>query len=190
MKKLGWSKFVGRQKLSLDMLGWKCQLQFDTYQEHCQRLTTKAFAICLYGDGTPRCYSCWPSASPEGVQGGVRPSVLQGIWWDSSLDRWMSLQTGFMISIPASPHIWRSTKSLHSDIRSSWLTKTFCKMSVSLYWTPPSPKPYILTSPTAALEQSLRAIWEAASQAAVFILPQTKLNSQLSSCTSFFSQQK
>ena len=38
---------------------------------------------------------------------------------------------------------------------------------------------------TAALEQSLRAIWDAASQAAVLILPQIKLNSQLSSCTSF-----
>ena len=45
-------------------------------------------------------------------------------------------------------------------------------------------------SPTAALEQSLRAIWAAASWAAVLILPQIKLNSQLSSCTSFFSQQK
>ena len=39
---------------------------------------------------------------------------------------------------------------------------------------------------TAALEQSLGAIWDAASQAAVLILPQIKLNSQLSSCTSFF----
>ena len=32
-------------------------------------------------------------------------------------------------------------------------------------------------SPTAALEQPLRAIWDAASQAAVLILPQIKLNS-------------
>ena len=41
-------------------------------------------------------------------------------------------------------------------------------------------------SPTVALEQSsLRAIWDAASQAAVLILPQIKPNSQLSSCTSF-----
>ena len=40
-------------------------------------------------------------------------------------------------------------------------------------------------SPTATLEQALRAIWDAASQAAVLILPQIKLNSQLSSCTSF-----
>ena len=36
----------------------------------------------------------------------------------------------------------------------------------------------MLTFPTASLEQSLRAIWGAVSQAAVLILPQTKLNSQ------------
>ena len=47
---------------------------------------------------------------------------------------------------------------------------------------------YIDFPPTAALEQSLRAIWDAASQAAVLILPQIKLNSQFSSCTSFFSR--
>ena len=39
---------------------------------------------------------------------------------------------------------------------------------------------------TAALEQSLRALWDAASRAAVLILPQTKLNLQLLSCTFFF----
>ena len=44
-------------------------------------------------------------------------------------------------------------------------------------------------SPTAALEQSLGAVWDAASQAAVLIFPQIKLNSQLPSCTSFFSWQ-
>ena len=36
---------------------------------------TKAFAICLYGDWTPCCYSCWPSTIPEGVQGGARHSA-------------------------------------------------------------------------------------------------------------------
>ena len=38
--------------------------------------TAKAFAICFYGE--PCFYSCWPSATLEGVQGGVRHSVLQG----------------------------------------------------------------------------------------------------------------
>ena len=67
--------------------------------------TTKEFAICLFGDWTPCCYSCWPSTIAEGVQGGVRHSVLQEIWWDMSLDSWMVLGTDFMIWILASPHI-------------------------------------------------------------------------------------
>ena len=70
-------------------------------------------------------------------------TLLQGIWWDRSLDSWMFLGTDFIISILASPYIYRSTKSLHGDIRSPWLTK-MSKMSISWYWTPPSPKPYIL----------------------------------------------
>ena len=40
-------------------------------------------------------------------------------------------------------------------------------------------------SPTAALEQSLGAIWDAASQAVALILAEIKLNLQLPSCTSF-----
>ena len=44
----------------------------------------------------PCCCSCFPSTTQEGVQGGVRPSVLQGIWWDRSLDSWMFLGTDFM----------------------------------------------------------------------------------------------
>ena len=66
--------------------------------------TTKAFSICIYRDWTPCCF-CWPSTIPEGVQGGVRHSVLQGIWWDRSSDSGMFLGTDFMISILASPHI-------------------------------------------------------------------------------------
>ena len=42
-------------------------------------------------------------------------------------------------------------------------------------------------SPIVALEQSLRTIWHAASWAAVLILPQIKLTSQLSSCISFLA---
>ena len=57
------------------------------------------------GAWTPCCCSCWPSATPEGVQGGERHSVLQGIWWNRYLNSWMFLGTDFMISILASPHI-------------------------------------------------------------------------------------
>ena len=48
------------------------------------------------------------STPPEGVQGGVRHSVLQGLWWDSSLDDWVFSGTDFMILILASPHTWSS----------------------------------------------------------------------------------
>ena len=34
----------------------------------------------------------------------VKHSVLQGIWWDRSLDSWMFFRTNFMISTLASPH--------------------------------------------------------------------------------------
>ena len=67
--------------------------------------TAKAFATCFYGDWTPCCYSCCPSTTQEGVQGGVRHSVLQGIWWGRFLDSWMILGTDFMMSILASPHL-------------------------------------------------------------------------------------
>ena len=118
----------------------------------------------------------------------MRHSVLQGIWWDRSLDSWMFIGIDFMISILVSSHISREA------LNPSWWyqilmtkKKPFVKWMLHgielllhqnlIYWL----------SPTAALEQSLRAVWDAASQAAVLILPQIKLNSQLSSCTSFFS---
>ena len=66
--------------------------------------TSEAFAICHYGDWTPCCYSCWTSATTEGVQSGVRHYSLQGNWWDRSLNSWMILGIDLMISILASPH--------------------------------------------------------------------------------------
>ena len=32
-------------------------------------------------------------------------TLLQGVWWDRSLDHWMFLGTDFMISVLAFPHI-------------------------------------------------------------------------------------
>ena len=66
--------------------------------------TTKAFAICLYGDWTPCCYSCWPPTTPEGSgwsEALCAPGNLVGL----VLDSWMFLGTDFVISILASPHI-------------------------------------------------------------------------------------
>ena len=65
---------------------------------------TTAFAICLCGDWTLCCCSCWPS-TPEGVQGGVRHSVLQEIWWDRSLDQFSSVQfSRSVLSDSLQPH--------------------------------------------------------------------------------------
>ena len=148
--------------------------------------TTKAFVICPYRDWIPCCYSCWPSTVPEGVQGPVRSSVLQGICWDRSLDSWMLFGTDFMIPVLVSPHIWRSTKSLHSDIRSSWVTRTFCKMSASWHWTLPSPKPCILTFPHCCFGAVSQGYLRCCLLGYSLHFAPNKTNSQLSSCTSFF----
>ena len=63
---------------------------------------------------------------------------------------------------------------------------SFCKMCAWLHVPPPSPKSYIPTFPPASLERYFRAIWNAASQAAVLILPQIKLRSQLLGLRFFF----
>ena len=50
------------------------------------------------GDWAPCCYSCWPSTSPEGVQGGTLCSRDSG-------GTGLQIRTDFMISILASPQI-------------------------------------------------------------------------------------
>ena len=45
---------------------------------------------------------------------------------------------------------------------------------------------YILSLHSASLEQFLRAVWDAVSQAAILILSQIKFNSEFSSCPFFF----
>ena len=104
--------------------------------------TTKAFAICLY--------SYWPSTIPEGVQGGVRHSVLQGIWWDRFVDSWMFLGRDFMFSILASPHIYSSVQfSSVQSLSHVWLFTTpriaACQASLSI---------------TNSMDLSLSKLWE------------------------------
>ena len=65
---------------------------------------------------------------------------------------------------------------------------TFYKMSTSWSWPPPSLKPYMMTFPPATLEQSLRAMWDAVSQAAVLIFPKLSLIYK-SQVVPLFSQQ-
>ena len=91
----------------------------------------------------------------------------------------------FMSPILISPHIEKNTKILPGDDCSLWLAETFCKKYVldctySIFTKSPMSWP----SP-ASLEQFLKGIWGAISQAAVPILPQIKLNAQHSHCTFF-----
>ena len=80
-----------------------CQHKLALTKSMASNWTTKAFAICLYRDWTP--------AIAVNLHQPFREfrvewdTVLQGIWWDRSLDSWMFLGTDFMISILASPHI-------------------------------------------------------------------------------------
>ena len=72
----------------------------------------------------------------------------------------------------------------------SWLAENFCQKKQKMCLiacTSPSPKSHIYWpyAPSPTLEQFLRAIWEAVSQAIVLILFQIKLNSQLSYCAFF-----
>ena len=70
---------------------------------------------------------------------------------------------------------WWWFSFMHS--RSFW--KNMCLTACTL----PSPKSHIYcSSPSTSSEQFLRAIWGSVSWAAVFILPQIKLNLQLSRC--------
>ena len=82
-----------------------CQLQTGTYQGHCQWLNNKGICHLPLWRMNPMLPWLLTSTIPEGIPGGVRHSVLQGIWWDKSIDTWMFLGTDFVISILASPHI-------------------------------------------------------------------------------------
>ena len=115
--------------------------------------------------------------------------ALCGIWWDRSLDSWPTVGNfPYQILWSQSFHLLISRKTLNPFMM-TWdphdYQRTSCKASAWLHWTPPSVKSYILTFPICLFQQSSRAIWGAASWAAVLILPPVKLNSQLSHWASF-----
>ena len=130
---------------------------------------------------------CRPSTLPAGVSGWtVRHSVLQGNWWNRSLDT-DTFRNGFHAPSPCISSLI-SRKALN-PFMVTWLLMTSRKPFVKqvldcpelplhqnlIYW------PY----PTASSEQCPRAIWGAIFRAAILIWPQIKCNSQLSHCASF-----
>ena len=122
------------------------QLHIGTCQEHLARdwttARTRALAICLFGDWAPCCCSCRPSTSPEGNSGWrVRHSVLQGNWWNKSLDR--NFQE--LISWSQSSHLFISRKALNPfRVTSVTSRKPFVKWVLDCIELPPSSKSYVL----------------------------------------------
>ena len=77
---------------------------------------TRAFAICLWRGGILCCCSCWPLTLPAGNSGcRVRHSVLQGNWWNKSLDRYFQELTSWSQSL----HLLISRKALNLFIMTS-----------------------------------------------------------------------
>ena len=83
-----------------------------------------------------------------------------GNLWDRSLDSWMFLGTDFIISILASTHITRSTKSLHGDIRSSWSTRSLLKNECFMVLKCPFTKTLYIVCPPLPLWSSLSELSE------------------------------
>ena len=62
---------------------------------------TRVIAICLCRDWTMCCCGCWPSTLPEGnLRWRMRHCVLQGDWWNRSVDSEIFSETDFMIPNP------------------------------------------------------------------------------------------
>ena len=88
----------------------------------------------------------------------------------------------------------KKKKTLHDEVCSSWPSSNFQENSSSQLqkicaWLNILcfPQNHIYTDPLpTSLKQSLRAIWNAVSWAVVLVLPQIKLNWQLSWCAFFF----
>ena len=140
------------------------------------------------------CYSCWHSTAPEEVHGGEQK-------W-GTLCFWKTGRTGLQKDILQSwfyePNSYISSY-LEKHQNPSWwwpflvtsrsftrLVETFWKNMRLIVCSLPFTKiTYTMSFPPSSLEQSLRAIWGAVFWAAVLILPQVKLKSQLSCCTLF-----
>ena len=145
--------------------------------------TTKLFVIFLCGEWT-LCYcSCWLQHLLWRVQGEVRHSVLQGMWWNRSSDRYFQEP----ISWSQSLHLFISRKALNPFMLTSapCEDQKTCKVSAWLHWNPPSPKSYILTFPQCLFGAIFQSYLRCYLPAAVLIFPQIKLNLQLSPYTSF-----
>ena len=133
--------------------------------------------------------SCLPLTCPKRSSGwttGMRHLVLQENWWSSyfqELILWAQCLHVFISN--------KSTKSLRGDISSSSLAENLLYAKCLTAWTLPSPESHKLNfrpHPT-SLDQSLKPSEVLSPGWQPNILLQIKLNSHLSCCVSFLSQQ-
>ena len=89
-----------------------------------------------------------------------------------------------MSPVLISPCIWKRTKIFHGDVCSSRPAVTFCKNMCLVACPSPSPKSHWHWPSPLPLQSAFSKLCEAV----VLILPQIKLNSQLSHCVLFFSR--
>ena len=147
-------------------------------QEHCQRRNDKGTCHLPVRRLNPRLLQLLTFNSPRGSSGWGEALCAQGVWRGRSVDSWMLLGTDYGLD----PCI---SFCLEKHQMPSWwhqilVTNRKPLVKGGLHGAE-LPFPQSLTqcpSPTAALEQSLRAVSDAASRAAVLILPQIKLNSR------------
>ena len=145
------------------------------------------------------CCSCWfsaPSERSSGWKAGKEARCARGKTSRTGLQIVTHLQElilwaksfYLLISRKALKFLMVTTVSWLAE-SFTWLAETFWKNMFDCMYAPITKITYMLSFPAASLEQCLNAIGGAVSQAAVLILPQIKLSSQLSGCASIFSRQ-
>ena len=125
------------------------------------------------------CCSCWPS-TPPGKE--FRVEQIWGTLYSGKIWQNRSSDSRYF----QEPILWaqfsyllisrKARKILHGDNCVLWLTETFCKKRCAWSYLLPFYQNHILTDLSLLpLWSSLRATWNVASQAIVFILPQYKV---------------
>jgi len=152
-----------------------CQLQIGTCLLPVQGLNHVLLRLLIFN--TP-----WKEFGVESRKEALCWGRGEGDWQDRLSERYFQ-EPILWAQILILPHIYKSTKILHGDGCSSWLAETFWKNCTGLHVFSLHQNLKYTTFSPASLEQFHRASWAAVSQAAILILPQTKLSLLLSCCT-------
>ena len=126
------------------------------------------------------------------VQGGDQKWRRHSVLWEKWQNRSASIVRYFQEKILRAQFLHllisrKSTKIINSDICSLQWAVSLCQNVFSAACTPLTRNIYDTDLLPISLELFLRATWVARSQAIVLILPQMKLDPQLSHCASVFA---